>query len=251
MFLMWFKEDRFFSRYPLTSFATNFTKATKLNMKKLKLFLFLFLLVNLLNAQQEKPPFWSDIQAFKKQDSIQPPPQHAILFVGSSSFTKWKDVHDYFPHYTIINRGFGGSSLPDVIRYANDIIFPYNPKQIVIYCGENDLAASDTVTGEMVFKRFITLFNMVRKKLPNVPVVFISLKPSPSRWHLRTKMTRANTEIRNFLKTKPETAFVDVYHKMLGADGTPIKDIFLEDNLHMNAKGYAIWKKLIEPYLKK
>jgi lysophospholipase L1-like esterase len=219
-------------------------------MKNVKLILLLLLVAGVANAQQ-RPPFWDDIQAFKKQDSIQPPRQHAILFVGSSSFTKWTDVQNYFPGYTIINRGFGGSSLPDVIRYADDIIFPYNPKQIVIYCGENDLAASDNVTGEIVFKRFTTLFNLIRKKLPNVPIVFISLKPSPSRWHLRQKMITANTGIKNFLKKKSKTVFVDVYHKMLGGDGKPIKEIFLEDNLHMNAKGYAIWQKLIEPYLKK
>src|SRR6266404_305302 len=218
-------------------------------MKKLKWFLFLFLLVNLLNAQEQKFPFWDDIQAFKRQDSIQPPPRHAILFVGSSSFTKWKDVQDYFPGYTIINRGFGGSSLPDVIRYANEIIFPYKPKQIVIYCGENDLAASDNVTGEIVFERFTTLFNLIRKNLPNVPVVFISLKPSPSRWALRNKMITANERIKRFLKTKRKTVFVDVYHKMLGDDGKPIKEIFLEDNLHMNAKGYEIWQKEIKSHL--
>ena len=220
-------------------------------MKKLRWFLFLFLLVNLLNAQEQKFPFWDDIQAFKRQDSIQPPPRHAILFVGSSSFTKWKDVQDYFPGYTIINRGFGGSSLPDVIRYANEIIFPYKPKQIVIYCGENDLAASDNVTGEIVFERFTTLFNLIRKNLPNVPVVFISLKPSPSRWHLRNKMITANERIKRFLKTKRKTVFVDVYHKMLGDDGKPIKEIFLEDNLHMNAKGYEIWQKEIKSHLLK
>src|SRR6476619_4605039 len=89
---------------------------------------------------QETPPFYSDIQLFKKQDSLHFPPGNAILFVGSSSFTKWVDVQDYFRGYTIINRGFGGSSLEDVIRYADVIIFPYNPRQIVIYCGENDLA---------------------------------------------------------------------------------------------------------------
>jgi lysophospholipase L1-like esterase len=221
------------------------------NFFRLLFFFLLLLQIPEVRAQQEKFPFWNDVQAFKKQDSIQPPFQHAILFVGSSSFTNWKDVKNYFPGYTIINRGFGGSSLPDVIRYADDIIFPYNPKQIVIYCGENDLAASDTVTGEMVFKRFIILFNLIRKKLPGVPVVFISLKPSPSRWQLRNKMIKANTEIKNFLKKKPKTAFVDVYHKMLGTDGKPIKDIFLEDNLHMNKKGYAIWQKAIELYLKK
>jgi len=121
----------------------------------------------------------------------------------------------------------------------------------VIYCGENDLAASPNVTGEMVFKRFVTLFNLIRKKLPNVPLLFISLKPSPSRWNLRNKMTDANTRIKTFLSTKKKTAFVDVYHKMLGADGLPLKEIYLEDSLHMNAKGYAIWQKELQPHLSK
>ena len=99
-------------------------------MKKLAQLTFLILLLsNTVLAQ----PFINDIRAFKKQDSISFPPQHAILFVGSSSFTKWKDVQDYFPGYTIINRGFGGSVLNDVIRYEKDIIFPYQPKQIIIY----------------------------------------------------------------------------------------------------------------------
>ncbi len=95
-------------------------------------FLFLLVVVYLPRSNAQNPPFYDEIQAFKKQDSIKPPPQHAILFVGSSSFHFWTDVQDYFPGYPIINRGFGGSSLPDVIRYANDIIFPYHPKQIVI-----------------------------------------------------------------------------------------------------------------------
>ncbi len=196
-------------------------------------------------------PFSEDIQAFKKQDSIAPPPTQAILFVGSSSFTKWTDVQNYFPHFTIVNRGFGGSSISDVIRYADDIIFPYQPKQIVIYCGENDLAGADTVTGKMVYQRFVQLFNLIRNKMPGVPVAFISLKPSPSRWQLKDKMITANELIKKYLRTKKKTSFIDVYHKMLAADGTPMKEIFIEDNLHMNAKGYAIWQKIIAPYLKK
>jgi lysophospholipase L1-like esterase len=195
-------------------------------------------------------PFAEDIAAFKKQDSISFPPKQAILFVGSSSFTNWKDVQNYFPQFTILNRGFGGSSVSDVIRYADDIIFPYMPKQIVIYCGENDLAAADSVTGEMVYQRFVQLFIMIRDKMPKVPVAFISLKPSPSRWHLKEKMIVANKGIKKYLRKKKNAVFIDVYHKMLGADGTPIKEIFIEDNLHMNAKGYAIWQKIIEPYLK-
>ena len=146
------------------------------------------------------PPFWKDIQDFKKQDSISFPPKNAILFIGSSSFTKWTDVQSYFPGYSIINRGFGGSTLLDEIRYVNDIIFPYEPKQIVIYCGENDLASSDTVTASMVVDRFKKLFQMIREKT-DAPVAYISMKPSPSRRHLFQKMREANKLIKGFLTT--------------------------------------------------
>jgi lysophospholipase L1-like esterase len=202
-------------------------------------------------AQETKPPFWNEIQAFKKQDSISFPGTGKILFVGSSSFTKWKDVQEYFPGYPIINRGFGGSTLPDVIRYREDVIFKYKPKQIVIYCGENDLASSDTITPEIVVARFKELFSLIRSRLGNVPIAFVSLKPSPSREHLMPKDLIANLTIKNFLKKQKKTAFIDVYYKMLTLEGKPMPDIFIEDKLHMNAKGYAIWQKIIKPYLLK
>jgi lysophospholipase L1-like esterase len=201
------------------------------------------------NAQQ--PAFYNDIQTFKRQDSNTPPPQHAILFVGSSSFTKWTDVQSYFPNYTIINRGFGGSSLPDVIYYANDIIFPYQPKEIVIYCGENDFAASDTVSAQTVVNRFKTLLEMIRAKMKIVPVVYISIKPSPSRRKYWPKMTEANKQIKAYLAMQPHTTFVDVFSLMMDQNNQPKPEIFLDDSLHMNAKGYAIWQKAIQPYLVK
>lgn len=216
-----------------------------------KLLLALVVFFSCVVAIAQTPPFFDDIQAFKQKDSISAPQKNAILFVGSSSFTKWTDVQDYFPKYKIINRGFGGSTLPDVIRYAEDVITPYHAKQIVIYCGENDLASSDTVTGEMVLDRFKKLFNIIRNDNSAVPVAFVSLKPSPSRKHLWPKMETANKLIKSFLATQKKTAFIDVYHKMFNKDGTVMQDIFIEDNLHMNAKGYAIWKKIIEPYLVK
>ena len=198
----------------------------------------------------ELPPFWNDIQNFKKQDSASFPPKNAILFIGSSSFTKWTDVQDYFPGYTIINRGFGGSTLLDEIRYVNDIVFPYQPKQIIIYCGENDLASSDTVTAAMVVDRFKQLFQMIRKKT-EAPVAYVSMKPSPSRRHLFPKMREGNQLIKDFLASQKNTAFIDVHQQMLNETGEPIPGIFLDDSLHMNAMGYAIWQKQIQPYLLK
>jgi lysophospholipase L1-like esterase len=218
---------------------------------KHKFFLFLLFISSAVFAQEQKPAFWDDIQAFKKQDSISFPGTGKILFVGSSSFTKWKDVQNYFPAYPIINRGFGGSSLTDVIRYANDIIFPYRPKQIVIYCGENDLAASDTVSGKTVAERFYKLYNLIRSKFPKIPVLYISMKPSPSRALLFSKMINANDLIKKWLAKKKNTVYVDVYKQMIDDEGKPRAELFLDDNLHMNKMGYAIWKKMIEPYLLK
>ncbi|MEO5942485.1 MAG: GDSL-type esterase/lipase family protein [Ferruginibacter sp.] len=217
-------------------------------MKKIfsKVFFCFLLLHSLIGKAQ---PFAGDIAAFQIQDAGSFPAKQSILFVGSSSFTKWKDVQSYFPGYPIINRGFGGSSLPDVIRYADQIIFPYEPKQIVIYCGENDFAASDTVTAEMVVDRFETLFKIIRKKMPEVPVLFVSIKPSPSREKFWSKMEAANDAIKSIMENENNAVFVDVYHLMFNADGTVMKDIFLGDDLHMNAKGYAIWQAAIAPYL--
>jgi len=208
------------------------------------------LVVNVANGQN-KPAFWDDIQRFKKLDSAHFPGTNKILFIGSSSFTRWTDVQTYFPSYPIINRGFGGSTIIDQIRYIKDVVYPYKPKQIVIYCGENDLASSDTLGAKTVYNRFRQLFTLIREKFPNVPVVYISMKPSPSRHLLMPKMIEGNKLIREFLKTKTQTGFVDVYQLMIDDEGKPIPALYVEDNLHMNKKGYDIWKKAIEPYLKK
>ena len=200
---------------------------------------------------KQQPPFWNEISEFKHQDSLQRPPSGAILFVGSSSFRQWTNVQSYFPGYTIINRGFGGSTLPDLIRYAGEIIFPYHPKQIVIYCGDNDLANSDSVTATMVFNRFVRLYDLIRSRLKEVDIVYISIKPSPSRVRLMPRMEEANDMIRDFMAKYSHAAFVDVYHSMLTPQGQPSDSFFLADKLHMNEKGYRTWQQILLPYLDK
>lgn len=200
-------------------------------------------------SQSNGRRFQKEINEFKEKDKKSFPPKDAILFVGSSSFTKWTDVQDYFPSYPIINRGFGGSVLNDVIGYANDIIIPYHPRQVVIYCGDNDIA--DGAKAPDVLKRFTDLFNIIRTGLPQASVVYISIKPSPSRARLMPVMEEANAAIRKFLSGYPATGYVDVYHPMLTDAGNPKPEIFLGDSLHMNAQGYKIWQQAITPFLSK
>lgn len=197
-------------------------------------------------------PFQDEIDVFVKNDSIQMPAANSILFVGSSSFNYWKDISNYFPGYPIINRGFGGSSLTDIIYFNEETILKYKPKQIYIYCGENDIAASDTITPQIVFERFKTLYTIIRTHLGNkVPVMYVSIKPSVARWTMEEKFVAANTLIRNFINTQKHTQFLDVHTAMLDSNGEVFKDIFIADKLHMNARGYAIWQKIIAPTLVK
>lgn len=211
---------------------------------------FSLLLVCFINAVSAQP-FADEIAAFKKEDSLRFPAQHQILFIGSSSFRLLRDTATLFPGYKIFNRAFGGSTLEDVIRWRYETIFPYQPRQIVMYCGENDFASSDTVTVEVVVKRFKTLFQLIRAKYPAVSFVFVSIKPSPSRIHLINKVKDANQIIQAYIKSKPNTRFVNVFDAMLNADGTPDETLFKEDRLHMNPKGYAIWKQKLIPVLLK
>lgn len=208
----------------------------------------LFICMSMLTQAQ---PFAKEIAAFQKQDSTAFPAKHQILLIGSSSFTMWKDVQQYFPGYPILNRAFGGSTLADVWRYREQIIAPYRPRQIIVYCGENDFAASDTISVNTVVNRFTQLFTYIRSVYPQVPVAYVSMKPSPSRRHLLAKYQTANTAIQQWLATKKRTAFIDVYQPMIQPNGEPLPHIFLKDSLHMNAQGYAIWQQYMKPVLRK
>ena len=204
---------------------------------------------SLLIAQCQDRPFWKEIKAFKAADSAEAPPKNAIVFVGSSSFRMWKDIEQAFPGHKVINRGFGGSSLPHAIEYADEIVIPYKPKQVVIYCGENDFM-NKSVTSEIVTDRFIEFFKLIRKELPKADIVYVSMKPSPSRRHLMDQVAAANAAIKAFLEKQKKAVYVSIWEPMLDANGEPRKELFLQDMLHMNPQGYAIWQKAIEPHLK-
>lgn len=218
-------------------------------MKKLLLLVFFNASLLITGNTQVAPPFWNDIVAFRKMDSVHTVPAHPVLFIGSSSFTKWKDVNEYFPGYPIVNRAFGASTLLDLIRYSYDIIIPYQPKQVLIYCGENDLAYSDTVTAAEVVKRFKTLYGIIRMNLPEAVIDYVSIKPSPLRMDIKDRVIETNRGIAKFMKTEKNAGYIDVYSPMLDAKGDYREDLFVEDRLHMNPKGYAIWKTIILPYL--
>ncbi len=195
------------------------------------------------------PPFENEIRAFKKIDSATPPPRHPILFTGSSSIRLWDSLALHFPNKPVLQRGFGGSQLSDVLRYADRLIIPYRPKQIVLYAGENDIATGN-LTGRQTYARFVALFRHVRRKLPSVSFVFISIKPSPSRRKFFPETDRANGLIKQYLAKQRNARFVDIRPVMLGTNGQPVPELFKADSLHMLPAGYQRWATVLRPYLK-
>lgn len=215
----------------------------------LKRIVFVVILFVSIHSFAQKVPFYDDIQAFKKEDSLKAPIKNPVLFIGSSSFTKWKSLQQDFPTVPLINRGFGGSTLLDVIRFQNEVIFKYQARKIVIYCGENDLASSEKITATEVFKRFKTLYKSIKKHEPKIPIVYISIKPSPSRWKMKDRQIETNKLIENYINKKRNIVFVNIWDKMLDTNGNPKEDIFGPDRLHMNNKGYQIWIEALKDKL--
>jgi lysophospholipase L1-like esterase len=215
-----------------------------------KIFSAFLMLTFALFFAQEKPMFWQDIQNFKKLNLENPPAKNAILLVGSSSFTKWTDVANYFPDKTIINRGFGGSRLTDLNDYADDLLNPYQPKQIIIYCGENDFADNDKLKADVVVERFKAFYKKIRTKFPKIEVDYISIKYSPSREKLWPQMKETNKKIADFMKKQPNSAFIDITKVMQDANGNVRKDLFVEDMLHMTPEGYRLWTSVMNSYMK-
>jgi lysophospholipase L1-like esterase len=194
-------------------------------------------------------PFAAEINAFADADHDNPPPTNAIVFVGSSSIRLWKTLAQDFPDHQVINRGFGGSQLSDSVRYADRIVIPYLPKQIVLYAGGNDINAGKSA--EDVAADFRAFVQKIHKTLPDVKIAYVSIAPNPARWSQVARIRQANNLIRLYARYDGRVTFIDVFPLMLGRDGRPRPDIFQEDRLHMNEKGYEIWTKVIGPYLEK
>ena len=189
------------------------------------------------------------IQEFEKKDTEKMPAAGGIVLTGSSSFTKWLTAEQDLSPLPIINRGFGGSTLPEVIHYADRTITKYHPKTVVIYC-ENDMFGSKKKTPEQVRDAYVELTRLIRKSEPNVLLYGVSLKPSPSRWAKKDDVIKANQLIQDFIKSDRHHQYIDVWPVMI-RNGRPDGTIFLKDSLHMNEEGYRRWVTVLKPILER
>jgi len=186
------------------------------------------------------------IENFLRWDQKNTYVENGILFLGSSSIRKWP-TSNYFDYLPIINRGFGGSHISDVNYYFKSIASIYKPRTIVLYAGDNDIAGKKTP--EQVLEDYIDFIILVREHLPQTKIIYLPIKPSPSRWSMWNDMRQANRLIKMYTDSDNMQYYADTATPMLDSQGKPLGDLFVDDSLHLSKKGYDLWSEILKPIL--
>jgi hypothetical protein len=195
------------------------------------------------------PARWEQtIQTWEAEDRAQPPPEGAIVFIGSSSIRFWRTVHEDMAPLTVIHRGFGGSWMRDAVHYADRIVTNYKPRAVVLYEGDNDVGGG-SLSPEGLLSGFEAFVAKVQAELPETRIYFLAIKPSVLRWDNWNAMNRANMLVKAATESSDLLTYVDVATPMLDPDGTPPRDLFVADMLHMKPRGYEIWTSVVRPLL--
>ncbi len=205
------------------------------------------LLLSLFLYGQDPIPFAKEVQGIvQRNDSLWDASQSTIVFTGSSSIRFWKDLQQRFPEYQVLNAGFGGSKASDLLLHLDQLVLRYTPTKVFVYEGDNDIFAKKRP--RKILQTVLEIVDRLQASNAMMEVILISAKPSISRWKLRGKYKRLNKKFLKLAEQQPGVAFVDVWHPML--NGRKLrKDIFVEDGLHMNDRGYEIWYQAIKQYV--
>lgn len=196
----------------------------------------------------EPTRFEDAIQRFEEEDRAHPPEPGGILFVGSSSIRMWRDLETAFPDVgPILNRGFGGSTMQDLLAVTDRIVLPYEPAVIVVYEGDNDLAGK--ATPDEVVSAFQSFLDRVQVALPDTRILILSVKPSFARWTLLPQVRETNGLLARMAVGRERVEFVDIFHAMLGPGESLSREDFIGDGLHLSPRGYALWAEVLTPWL--
>jgi lysophospholipase L1-like esterase len=207
----------------------------------------LILLSGILQAQDHKI-FQPEIDTLEKKFSGMINNRNLIIFTGSSSIRLWKDLQSTFPEKNIINTGFGGSRMTDLLFYLEDVVLKYRPVEVFVYEGDNDLAFGEKPATIKI--ETDSLIIRIHRVLPQTEIILLSVKPSPMRWALRDEYVELNRMYSSLPMTYGYVTFLDLWSPLIGPSGRPRKDLYMPDSLHLNHSGYLIWAEKVRKVLK-
>ncbi len=208
------------------------------------------LLSGMIRSARNDPDAWeASIRTFEEQDQRQPPEPGMIVFTGSSSFTLWSTMEQDLAPLPVLNRGFGGARIQDVVHYAQRVALPYQPRAIVLFAGTNDIAPPKPASAQQVYEGYLAFVQLVHSWLPQIPIYFVAITPTPSRWEYWPIAQEANRLIEERTCSDPRLRFIDLTDQLLGPHGKPDRSLYRLDRLHPNQKGYRKWMAVIKPRL--
>jgi lysophospholipase L1-like esterase len=222
-------------------------------MKTVILLLAFSLSISIVSAQPVETPdpdphrFDDEINKFLQWDKKNTYPEDAILFVGSSSIRLWM-TGESFPEFRIINRGFGGAHISDVNYFINATVLKYSPRIIVFYAGDNDIA--DNKLPGQVLEDYKLFVQKVLAERSDTKILYLPIKPSIARWQFWPQMKQANVLIKQYCELNENLMYVDTASPMLESGSPPSRDLFVEDGLHLNSKGYKLWNEILVGIIK-
>lgn len=207
----------------------------------------IFFFVGIVAKSQSTTDYSNEIASITlKYDSIWNQDKETIVFTGSSSVRLWSNLQELFPERQIVNSGFGGSEAEDLLEHIDPLVLRYHPVKVFIYEGDNDLANETRI--REILKSMKGIITKIKQNDNTKKIILISPKPSISRWHLKRKYKRLNRKLQSLCKHDETLEFADVWDVML--EKRKLKtELFIEDGLHMNAKGYQLWFDVIADYM--
>jgi lysophospholipase L1-like esterase len=204
----------------------------------------------IMSALSQAPDAWEwAIAEFEAEDRANPPGEGRIVFTGSSSITLWETLKTDMAPLPVLNRGFGGSRIDQVVQYVDRIVLPYRPRAVVLFAGTNDISGPKPKSAQAVLAGFQAFVSAVHSGLPGTPIYFISITPTPARWELWPVAQEANQLIQAFIAENSALHYIDLVPVLLTAQGLPDAGLYQMDKLHPNVRGYARWTAVIRPIL--
>ena len=210
----------------------------------MKYFIIFLLFSQNLFAQSK---FEARIKKFESLDSIQPPAKGQILLLGSSTLDFWKSYQQDLLGYSVINRGVAATQMADVNELFDRWTLPYQPDWILLYEGDNDLAANKTP--EQILADYQVFAKKIKTFLPNTKVAIYAIKPSILRVAMLDKQKETNALLKKFARKNKHFYYIDTFSALIDGKGQPLPDVYIQDNLHLNAKGYTIWAAITRQFL--
>ena len=172
-----------------------------------------------------------------------------VVFTGSSSIRFWEDLEQDCHSAKVINTGFGGSHMSDLLFHIEETVLRFEPVKVYIYEGDNDIFANKTPKN--ILKTTKMVVEKIKAHNSKIEIFLISAKPSPSRWEFKNEYEDLNILFKKYSETKEGVFYIDIWKAMLDEKGNPKSNIFISDSLHMNRKGYLIWSEVICSELEK